>query len=98
LASVVGGLSLAVFVFYRRLGTYRKNIEEFEKRLEEREASTLEVARRLFDIDVERRGTKINKFGEKYGVKIRPRENIEDILRGLELKKKEKQGKDEENS
>jgi parallel beta-helix repeat protein len=94
LAVVVGFLAIAVFLFYRRLSLYRKRIEEFERRLRERELSPLEVARRFFSADVERRSVKIGKFEEKYGVKIRPRDSLEDILRVLESKQKEK--KDEE--
>lgn len=94
LAVVVGFLAVAVFLFYRRLSLYKKRIEEFERRLRERELSPLEVARRFFNADVERRSVKIGRFEEKYGVKIRPRDSLEDILRVLESKQKEK--KDEE--
>jgi parallel beta-helix repeat protein len=99
LAVVVGALALAVFLFNRRLGSYRKTIDEFEKRLREKETSPLETARKLFDADVEERSLKIGKFEEKYGVRIRPRDSLEDVFRGLDLKKKEKEEKkDEVNS
>jgi parallel beta-helix repeat protein len=96
LAVAVGFLAIAVFLFYRRLSLYRKRIEEFERRLRERELSPLEVARRFFSADVERRSVKIGKFEEKYGVKIRPRDSLEDILRVLESKQKEKKNEEAE--
>jgi parallel beta-helix repeat protein len=98
LAVVVAVLALAVYMFYRRLGAYRRTVEDVERRLRERERSPLEVARRLFGADVERRSVKIGKFEEKYGIKIRPRESLDDIFRGLEKKDKERGEKDEVNS
>jgi parallel beta-helix repeat protein len=98
LALVVSVLALALSLFYRRLGSYKRTIEEVEKKLKEKEQSPLGVARRLFGADVERRSAKIGKFEEKYGVKIRPRESLDDIFKGLEKKEKERKQKDEVNS
>jgi parallel beta-helix repeat protein len=98
LAVIVGVLALAIFLFYRRLGSYRKTIDEFERKLREKESSPLEEARRLFNVDVAERSVKIGKFEEKYGVKIRPRDSLEDIFKALESKKRERKEKDEVNS
>jgi parallel beta-helix repeat protein len=98
LALVVAVLTFSVFLFYRRLGSYRKTIEEVERKLREREFSPLEVARRQFGADVERRSLKIGKFEEKYGIKIRPRESLDDIFRGLKKKEEKGEEKDEVNS
>jgi parallel beta-helix repeat protein len=95
LALVVGVLGVSVFMFYRRLGSYRRTIEEVERKLKEREFSPLELARRQFGADVERRSVKIGKFEEKYGIRIRPRESLDDIFR--RLKKKEEDEKEEVN-
>ncbi len=97
LTLIVGALGLAIFFFYRRLGSYRETIEEFEKKLHERETSPVEMARKMFSTDVEERSAKISQFEEKYGVKIRPRDSLEDVLRGLKLKKKGER-EDEVNS
>jgi hypothetical protein len=94
LSIVVAVLALAIYFFYRRLGSYRRTIEEVERKLTERETTPLEVARRLFSSDVEKRSVKIGKFEEKYGVKIRPRESLDDVFRGLDLKKKENKAKE----
>jgi parallel beta-helix repeat protein len=98
LALVVMVLAFSVFLFYRRLGSYRKTIEEVERKLKERESSPLEVARRQFGADVERRSLKIGKFEEKYGIKIRPRESLDDIFRGLKKKEEKEEEKDVVNS
>jgi parallel beta-helix repeat protein len=98
LALVVAVLAFSVFLFYRRLGSYRKTIEEVERKLREREFSPLEVARRQFGADVERRSLKIGKFEEKYGIRIRPRESLDDIFRGLKKKEEKEEEKDEVNS
>jgi len=45
--------------------------------------SPLGIARALFEEDVKRREAKIKRFEEKYGVKIKPRESLEDVMRRL---------------
>lgn len=96
LAIIIVALALAIFFFYRRLGSYKVTIEEFEKKLEEKESSPMEVARRLFSVDVKDRGAKISKFEEKYGVKIRPRNSLEDVFKRLKRRKNDE--KEEVNS
>jgi hypothetical protein len=80
------------------LSSYRRTIDDFERRLRERESNPLEIARRLFDADVEQRRAKIGSFEDKYGIKIRPRDSLNDIVGGLELKEKKKKKKDEASS
>lgn len=45
--------------------------------------SPLGIARALFEEDVKRREAKIKRFEEKYGVRIKPRESLEDVMRRL---------------
>jgi hypothetical protein len=98
LGVIVAVLTYAIFLFYRRLTAYRKTVEEVERKLRERESSPLEVARKMFSSDVERRSVKIGEFEEKYGIKIRPRESLDAIFRGLEKKNKGGNKEDEVNS
>jgi parallel beta-helix repeat protein len=69
------------FKYYKRFGEQRRIIEAYG-------LSPLEVAQALFELDVKKRGEKIEKFEEKYGVKIRPRASLEDIIEGLKSRKK----------
>jgi len=69
--------------YYRMSNEQKKIIQAY---------SPFETARTLFKADVERRGVKIGKFEEKYGVKIRPRNTLEDALRSMELKEKRRKG------
>jgi parallel beta-helix repeat protein len=46
----------------------------------------LDIARILFMSDVEKRGAKIEEFEKKHGVKIRPRDSLEEVLKSLEKK------------
>jgi hypothetical protein len=45
----------------------------------------------LFETDVKRRGEKIREFEKKYGVKIRPRDNLQDVVGSFEKKKEQEQ-------
>jgi len=38
--------------------------------------------------DVEKRAVKIEEFQKKHGIKIRPRNTLEDVLKDLEKKEK----------
>jgi len=69
--------------YYRRFGEQRRIIEAYG-------VSPLEVARALFELDVKKRGEKIERFEEKYGVKIKPRGSLEDIIKNLKSKKKKR--------
>jgi chromosome segregation ATPase len=73
-----------------------KNHKKFkeQKRLAEKykieleQISLLHTARSQFEADVERRKKKIEIFEQKYGVTVKPRNTLEDIITELELKKK----------
>lgn len=52
--------------------------------------SPFEIANALFKTDVERRRLKIEKFEDKYDLKIRPRDTLEDVIKTYEEKKKVK--------
>lgn len=61
--------------------TYRRKIEKQKKLLQL--YSPLGIARALFEGDVKRRKAKIERFEEKYGVRIKPRESLEEVIRRL---------------
>lgn len=72
---------------YRR--TSRKNEELTEKYRSQLEQIDLwDLARRQFEADIERRKEKIEDFENKYGIKIRPHDNLDEAIKSLELKKK----------
>jgi len=87
LAATVVGVAVSVasfgfgFKYYRRFREQRRIIEAYG-------LSPLDVARALFELDVRKRGEKIERFEEKYGVKIRPRASLEDIIESLKSRKK----------
>ncbi|MDH5376143.1 MAG: right-handed parallel beta-helix repeat-containing protein [Candidatus Bathyarchaeota archaeon] len=60
---------------------YRRAIERQKKLLEL--YSPLGIARALFEGDVSRRRAKIKRFEEKYGIRIKPRESLEEVIRRL---------------
>lgn len=72
----------------RKSKEQKKLIEKYKTELER--ISLLEIARKQFKTDVQRRGEKIEKFEKKYGVTVRPHNTLEDVIRSLELKKKKK--------
>lgn len=76
------GVVLASFTF-----RYRRKVAEQTKLL--RAYSPFVIAEALFKADIERRGLKIKEFERKYGVKIQPRSNLEDVIRSLETKEEE---------
>ena len=51
--------------------------------------SPLGIARSLFEEDVKRRRTKIKRFEEKYGLRIKTRESLEDVIRRLREEEEE---------
>jgi hypothetical protein len=72
---------------YRR--TSRKNEELAEKYRSQLEQIDLwDLARRQFEADIERRKEKIEDFENKYGIKIRPHDNLDEAIKSLELRKK----------
>lgn len=86
LAATVVGVVVSVvslgfgFRYYRRFREQRRIIEAYG-------LDPLDVARALFELDVRKRGEKIERFEEKYGVKIRPRASLEDIIESLKSRK-----------
>lgn len=74
------------FMYSRRYGEQRRIVEAYG-------LSPLDVAGTLFELDVRKRGDKIEKFKEKYGVNIRPRASLEDIIESLRSKKDKEQTK-----
>jgi parallel beta-helix repeat protein len=63
--------------FRQKIGRQEKIIQSY---------NPLDIARILFMSDVEKRGAKIEEFEKKHGVKIRPRDSIEEVLESLEKK------------
>lgn len=72
--------------YNRRFKEQKKLVEEYKSELER--ISLLDAARAQFETDVQRRREKIEKFEQKYGIIVRPRNTLEDVIRSLELKKK----------
>jgi hypothetical protein len=66
---------------------YRRRVVEQTKVIEA--YSPFVIAEALFKADIERRGLKIKEFEQKYGVSIRPRSTLEDVIRSLEAAEKE---------
>jgi len=83
---MLGFASVAVFLASFNI-KYRHKIAEQKKVI--RAYGPFGVARTLFKADVERRRVKIGEFEEKYGVRIRPRSSLEDVIRSLEAREKE---------
>jgi len=71
----------------KRSKEQKKLLEKYKSELER--ISLLDIARTQFETDVQRRKEKIEKFKNKYGITVRPRNTLEDVIRSLELKKKE---------
>lgn len=70
----------------KRSKEQKKLLEKYKSELER--ISLLDIARTQFETDVQRRKEKIEKFKNKYGITVRPRNTLEDVIRSLELKKK----------
>lgn len=90
LAAVVTVLFLLVIRYHRMSIKQKKLIQVYEFELQMRAHKYLDTARAFFEADVKRRKAKIKKFEKKYKIKVRPRENFEDIVK-LEFEKKEKE-------
>jgi parallel beta-helix repeat protein len=72
------------FRYYRRFNEQRRIVEAYG-------LSPLDVASALFELDVKKRREKIEMFEEKYGVKIRPRASLEDIVKSLKSRKERRE-------
>ena len=77
--------------YHRKFKEQKKLAEKYKSELER--ISILNIARKQFETDVQRRKEKIEKFERKYGVTVRPRRTLEDIIRSLELKEKRRSNK-----
>jgi nitrous oxidase accessory protein len=86
IGAIVSVVSLGFgFRYYKRFSEQKRIIEGFG-------LSPLDVAQALFELDVRRRAEKIERFEEKYGVKIRPRVSLEDIIESLKSRKERRRG------
>jgi parallel beta-helix repeat protein len=91
--STVSASTAIVVVFFAALAmkyrkSFRQQKELTEKYRKETEHSRLSVARSQFDTDVRRREGKIDDFTRKYGITIRPKNTLEEVIESLDLKKK----------
>ncbi|MGA2768865.1 MAG: NosD domain-containing protein [Candidatus Bathyarchaeia archaeon] len=78
--------SSAAVRYHRESRRQETLAEKYRSELER--ISLSEVARRQFEADVQRRKGKIEDFQSKYGIEVRPRDTLEDVIKNLELKKK----------
>ena len=85
----ISGMVLVDAVFGAFTIRYRRKIAEQRKLLQA--YSPLVIAQALFETDVERRRVKIEEFEKKYGVKIRPRDNLQDVVGSFGKKKEQEQ-------
>ena len=85
LAATTIVVSAVLFLVNFRL---RRNINKQKEIIES--YNPLEIARILFTADVERREAKIQEFEKKHGLKIKPRNTLEDVLKSLEKRRKER--------
>jgi parallel beta-helix repeat protein len=74
-------------VKYRKMSAEQKELAQKYKTQLER-IDLLDAARTQFETDVQRRTEKIQDFQNKYGITIRPRASLDEVLKSLELKKK----------
>lgn len=72
--------------YYGRSKEQKKLIEKYKSEL--KRISRLDIARREFEADVQRRKEKIKKFEQKYGATVQTRNTLEDVIRSLVRKKK----------
>jgi parallel beta-helix repeat protein len=86
---VVTILLLIVIKYHRMCIEQKKIIEAYELKMYAYDH--LGTARAFFEADVRRREVRIKKFEKKYNVKIRPRNNFEDLITSIEFKGKEKE-------
>jgi len=89
LTVIVAFLLLLVIRYHRMYGAQKRIIEAYELKIHAREY--LNTARAFFESDVERRRAKIDEFEKKYKVRIRPRNDLEDMIRNMEFKRKERE-------
>ena len=83
-------LASSLTMKYRKKSKEQKKIAEKYKSELER-ISLIDTARAQFKADAQRRKEKIRIFQNKYGVTVRPRDTLEDIITSLELKNEKTQ-------
>ena len=86
-AIAIAAITSSLTIRYRRKSQEQKKLAE-KYRTELERISLLDIARTKFEADVQRRQDKIEKFEQKYGITVRPRDTLEDVIRSLEPKKK----------
>ena len=86
----VAVITSSLIIKYHRLAQAQKELAE-KYRSELERISLIDTARAQFEADAKRRKEKIRKFQNKYGVTVRPRDTLEDIITSLELKKEKTQ-------
>jgi parallel beta-helix repeat protein len=92
--TMVGIISVIILLgfgikYYRIFNRQKKIIQTYERELESiSQANPLEIAKIFFKTDVERRRAKIGKFEEKYGIRIRPRDTLEDVIKSMRVGEK----------
>jgi len=84
--TIFAAILVSINIKYRRIVNKQKSlIRTYEEKLQK---APFAIASELFRSDVARRGLKIAKFEEKYGVKVRPRNSFGDIIRSIRSKKR----------
>jgi len=86
----VAVITSSLIIKYHKLAQAQKELAE-KYRSELERVSILDVARSKFEADIDRRKEKIQSFERKYGVTIRPRATLEDVIKSLEIKKKKEE-------
>lgn len=87
LTTLAAILSVINAKYHRAVNRQKNLIRLYEEKLQK--ANSLVIARELFTADVVNRKSKIRKFEEKYGIKIRPRNSFEDLIKSIKTKQKE---------
>jgi parallel beta-helix repeat protein len=86
-AVAITAITSSIIIKYgKRSKEQEKLLKKYKNELER--ISLLDIARTQFETDVQRRKEKIEKFKNKYGITVRPRNTLEDVIRSLELKRK----------
>ena len=88
LSAIMVVLLLVNIHYYRMFKEQKKIIQAYERELGSFPVSHSERARLRFVKDVIERKEKIEKFKEKYGIKIQPADTLEDLMEKLGAKKK----------
>lgn len=77
------------YIYRKTIRNQRNLIQDYEKKLQK--TGYLAIASELFKEDVKERESKITQFQQKYGIKIKPRNSIDDIIKNIRAKEKEKE-------